>query len=548
MASLRTIERAVAPLRQELQAEARASVRFETPPGQQLQIDFGEMRVPIGGEAVRVHLFVATLGYSRRPFVQAFRHERQSAWFDGLEGAFRHFGGMPQEVLLDNARALVDAPRRGDARGAVQRAAACLCPLLGRSRRAPARRTGPAPRARTSAASAMSSATRSPAMSLPVGRRSKRIWSGGCARSPIGVCTARPARRRCALRARRGGGAEAAGRPAAVPPGARAHAPGAERLRRRGRHQPLSASLAAHRRERRGDGGRRPGAHPPCRPARSRFTRRRPAGGSGSSTRRTSMASPARPRPAGAEPARPAAAPALLRPLAEYEPRRGGGSGADGTSSTDRRLLRSRDPPRLADPAQAHRDPRPARQPARRGGAPRADPARGAGLPVRARDRAQGRAAHRDGDARSPTSRACATSTASTSPPSPRSIRARSASSPPAAGWRTARRCCCSGRPGVGKTHWPSRSAAPPSARATRCCSSPPRRWSPSLAKAHAEGRLEERLGFFAKPKLLIVDELGYLPFETNAAHLFFQLVSRRYERGSLLITSNRSVGEWGAV
>jgi DNA replication protein DnaC len=69
-----------------------------------------------------------------------------------------------------------------------------------------------------------------------------------------------------------------------------------------------------------------------------------------------------------------------------------------------------------------------------------------------------------------------------------------------------------------------------------------------ALAKAHAEGRLDERLGFFAKPKLLIVDELGYLPFETNAAHLFFQLISRRYERGSVLITSNRSVGEWGTV
>jgi DNA replication protein DnaC len=41
---------------------------------------------------------------------------------------------------------------------------------------------------------------------------------------------------------------------------------------------------------------------------------------------------------------------------------------------------------------------------------------------------------------------------------------------------------------------------------------------------------------------------LGYLPFEANAAHLFFQLVSRRYERGSILITSNRSVGEWGSV
>jgi DNA replication protein DnaC len=69
-----------------------------------------------------------------------------------------------------------------------------------------------------------------------------------------------------------------------------------------------------------------------------------------------------------------------------------------------------------------------------------------------------------------------------------------------------------------------------------------------TLAKAHAEGRLDERLGFYAKPKLLIIDELGYLPFEPNAAHLFFQLVSRRYERGSLLITSNRSVGDWGTV
>src|SRR5208337_5678250 len=69
-----------------------------------------------------------------------------------------------------------------------------------------------------------------------------------------------------------------------------------------------------------------------------------------------------------------------------------------------------------------------------------------------------------------------------------------------------------------------------------------------ALARAHVDGRLEDRLGFYAKPKLLIIDELGYLPFEPNAAHLFFQLVSRRYERGSLLLTSNRSVGEWGTV
>jgi DNA replication protein DnaC len=69
-----------------------------------------------------------------------------------------------------------------------------------------------------------------------------------------------------------------------------------------------------------------------------------------------------------------------------------------------------------------------------------------------------------------------------------------------------------------------------------------------ALAKGHAEGRLEERLTFYAKPKVLIVDELGYLPLEPNAAHLFFQLVSRRYERGSLLVTSNRSVSEWDEV
>jgi transposase len=107
-ASLRTVERAVVHLRRELVAEALATVRFETPPGCQLQIDFGERGVLIGGEVVRVYLFVATLGYSRRVYVRAFRHERQSAWFDGLEGAFCHFGGLPGEVLLDNAKALVE--------------------------------------------------------------------------------------------------------------------------------------------------------------------------------------------------------------------------------------------------------------------------------------------------------------------------------------------------------------------------------------------------------------------------------------------------------
>lgn len=68
------------------------------------------------------------------------------------------------------------------------------------------------------------------------------------------------------------------------------------------------------------------------------------------------------------------------------------------------------------------------------------------------------------------------------------------------------------------------------------------------LVKAQSEKRLDEKLMGLAKPKLLIIDELGYLPLEPDAAHLFFQLVSRRYETGAMLITSNRSVAEWGTV
>ena len=69
-----------------------------------------------------------------------------------------------------------------------------------------------------------------------------------------------------------------------------------------------------------------------------------------------------------------------------------------------------------------------------------------------------------------------------------------------------------------------------------------------ALAKAESEGQLADKIGFFCKPKLLVIDELGYLPFERRSAHLFFQLVSRRYERGSLLITTNQAVTQWGGV
>lgn len=105
--SLRTVERAVQPLRRRLLAATVATVRFETPPGKQLQVDFGQTRVWVAEELVWVHLCVLTLGFSRRPYVQAFAHERRHNWFIALEGAFRHFGGVPEEVLTDNTRMLI---------------------------------------------------------------------------------------------------------------------------------------------------------------------------------------------------------------------------------------------------------------------------------------------------------------------------------------------------------------------------------------------------------------------------------------------------------
>ena len=69
-----------------------------------------------------------------------------------------------------------------------------------------------------------------------------------------------------------------------------------------------------------------------------------------------------------------------------------------------------------------------------------------------------------------------------------------------------------------------------------------------SLARAEREGRLQERIRFFCRPALLIVDEIGYLPVVPGGGNLFFQLVNARYERGAMILTSNRGFAEWGEV
>jgi len=69
-----------------------------------------------------------------------------------------------------------------------------------------------------------------------------------------------------------------------------------------------------------------------------------------------------------------------------------------------------------------------------------------------------------------------------------------------------------------------------------------------SLAKAEREGKLAQRIGFITRPALLIIDEVGYLPVQPGGANLFFQLINARYERGAVILTSNRGFSEWGEV
>ena len=69
-----------------------------------------------------------------------------------------------------------------------------------------------------------------------------------------------------------------------------------------------------------------------------------------------------------------------------------------------------------------------------------------------------------------------------------------------------------------------------------------------SLAKAEREGSLRERIRFLCRSQLLVVDEIGYLPVVAGGGNLFFQLVNARYERGAMILTSNRGFAEWGEV
>lgn len=104
------------------------------------------------------------------------------------------------------------------------------------------------------------------------------------------------------------------------------------------------------------------------------------------------------------------------------------------------------------------------------------------------------------------------------------------------------------GPPGVGKTHLAVSLGLKAIEAGYRVLFTSAANLIATLTKAHAEGRLDEKLKVYTAPRLLIIDEIGYLPIDRVGANLFFQLISRRYERGPMVLTSNQSFGAWGEV
>ena len=100
------VRRAVVPLRA-IATPTAATVRYETAPGAQSHVDFGQTRVWIADVHEVAQIFVMTLGFSRRCFAVAFRRQRIRDWLSGHEQAFQHFGGVTDTVVVDNAKAMV---------------------------------------------------------------------------------------------------------------------------------------------------------------------------------------------------------------------------------------------------------------------------------------------------------------------------------------------------------------------------------------------------------------------------------------------------------
>lgn len=104
------------------------------------------------------------------------------------------------------------------------------------------------------------------------------------------------------------------------------------------------------------------------------------------------------------------------------------------------------------------------------------------------------------------------------------------------------------GPPGVGKTHLGIGLGIKAAQAGFPVAFDTATGWAARLAGAHREGRLEAELKRLRRYRLVIIDEVGYLPFDADTANLFFQLIAARYEQGSILVTSNMPFGRWGEI
>ena len=538
---LRTLQRAVASLRQEDRARALATVRFETPPGQQMQIDFGEKVVTIAGQPVTVHLMTVVLGYSRRLYCRAFLARATRRLARGPRRSLPTFRRAYRADPLRQRLAAGDLPRSPDRPG---RLASRLRDLL----------PGPWDHRQS-----LPSAPRPDQGEDRTGRRLRQAqwpggavvrvvrgicsvtWRGGWSRSPISGSMAPPRKSPCVR-------FERDERQALRPLPARPLAVRTRRLTRR-----VSADCFVDIDTIRYSVPHRTSAKP------SRWWSEQERGGL------APRALHRQPRAVLSSPTRGSATRPISRALYRSEADRHAPAPAAPEVAACR-PGRCRSTPRSwKEVGHEHGlDPMEERVfPLKRLQLTHLRETLPAVLSEAAKEEWTyleflDRILQREVDSKQGKRVRMGLQIAHF--PCVRTLEEFHFSFQPSVDERLIRELATGnfishgeavlmfGPPGVGKTHLAiglgrkivEQGHTVRFTTATALLS--------TLGKAESEGMLAEKLTEFAKPRLLIIDELGYLPFERRAAHLFFQLVNRRYEKGSLLITTNQRVSEWGTV